>query len=376
MNNHLPDDIVLNILARLPVKSVLRMRCICQSWCSSITTPNFISTHTLVNNNKDHCYIIHNLWTTRDSRVAFDCHTFDRISEFGIPHDFPSECVIVGSCNGILCVAGCGSVSTDDVIYLWNPSIRKFKQLPNTCLGKLSDVKLGFAYHSENNDYKVVRISCSPFSTLWPLPEIEVYTLSSDSWRRLGISLRNNVMFYCDLFLFSLPLVNGAWHWMVNILEEKEKHKRREEVIVSFDVNSETFRELAMPDDYINADCCLTSLTLFKGKLAFITFGRSEQSGFRNSFYIWVMMEYGVLESWNKVFVGPLERLSFYVAITEYGSLLLRRAIDLVKEDFELVLVDIETLHEKDPDIQDPHSCVAAFMGSLALLDGANMVSY
>uniref|UniRef100_A0A2N9GAB4 F-box domain-containing protein n=1 Tax=Fagus sylvatica TaxID=28930 RepID=A0A2N9GAB4_FAGSY len=266
MNNHLPDDIVLNILARLPVKSVLRMRCICQSWCSSITTPNFISTHTLVNNNKDHCYVIHNLWTTRDSRVAFDCHTFDRISEFGIPHDFPSECVIVGSCNGILCVAGCGSVSTDDVIYLWNPSIRKFKQLPNTCLGKLSDVKLGFAYHSENNDYK--------------------------------------------------------------------------------------------------------------GKLAFITFGRSEQSGFRNSFYIWVMMEYGVLESWNKVFVGPLGRLSFYVAITEYGSLLLRRAIDLVKEDFELVLVDIETLHEKDPDIQDPHSCVAAFMGSLALLDGANMVSY
>ena len=298
------------------------------------------------------------------------------MSEFGIPHDFPSECDIVGSCNGILCVAGFGSVSTDDVIYLWNPSIRKFKQLPNTCLGKLSDVKLGFAYHSENNDYKVVRISCSPFSTLWPLPEIEVYTLSSDSWRRLGISLRNNVMFYCDQFLFSLPLVNGAWHWMVNILEEKEKHKRREEVIVSFDVNSETFRELAMPDDYINADCCLTSLTLFKGKLAFITFGRSEQSGFRNSFYIWVMTEYGVLESWNKVFVGPLERLSFYVAITEYGSLLLRRAIDLVKEDFELVLVDIETLHEKDPDIQDPHSCVAAFMMTLALLDGANMVSY
>jgi hypothetical protein len=88
------------------------------------------------------------------------------------------------------------------------------------------------------------------------------------------------------------------------------------------------------------------------------------------------MMEYGVLESWNKVFVGPLERLSFYVAITEYGSLLLRHAINLVKEDFELVLVDIETLHEKDPDIQDPYSCVAAFMGSLALLDGANMVSY
>ena len=50
--SHLPDDIVLNILSRLPVKSLLRFRCVCKTWDSSITTPNFISTH--LNNNKDH----------------------------------------------------------------------------------------------------------------------------------------------------------------------------------------------------------------------------------------------------------------------------------------------------------------------------------
>ena len=43
--SHLPDDIVLNILSRLPVKSLLRFRCVCKTWVSSITTPNFISTH-------------------------------------------------------------------------------------------------------------------------------------------------------------------------------------------------------------------------------------------------------------------------------------------------------------------------------------------
>ena len=41
----------------------------------------------------------------------------------------------------------------------------------------------------------------------------------------------------------------------------------------------------------------------------------------------------------------------------------------------KFVLVDTETLHEKDFDIQQPSS-VATFMESLALLDGANMVSY
>ena len=57
-------------------------------------------------------------------------------------------------------------------IYLCNPNIRKFKKLPHTCVGDLDDVTLGFAYHSENNDYKVVRISNTPLSA----PEIEVYT--------------------------------------------------------------------------------------------------------------------------------------------------------------------------------------------------------
>ena len=43
--SHLPDDIVLDILARLPVKSLLRFRCVRKSWYFRITSPNFISTH-------------------------------------------------------------------------------------------------------------------------------------------------------------------------------------------------------------------------------------------------------------------------------------------------------------------------------------------
>ena len=46
-----------------------------------------------------------------------------------------------------------------------NPSVRKFKKLPCTCLGKVSIVTLEFAYHSKNNDYKVVRISSCYMST-------------------------------------------------------------------------------------------------------------------------------------------------------------------------------------------------------------------
>ena len=81
--------------------------------------------------------------------------------------------------------------------------------------------------------------------------------------------------------------------------------------------------------------------------------------------------EYGVLESWNKLFVVPLERVAVCIGFTVYGSLLIC-CVQTNNQEQKFVLIDTETLHEKDFDIQQP-LCVANFMESLALLDGANM---
>uniref|UniRef100_A0A7N2M8U2 F-box protein n=1 Tax=Quercus lobata TaxID=97700 RepID=A0A7N2M8U2_QUELO len=113
----------------------------------------------------------------------------------------------------------------------------------------------------------------------------------------------------------------------------------------------------------------------FLYELAFITWEQSEQPGTQYS--IWVMKDYGVVESWNKLRVVPFERVSHCSAFIENGSLLVCYINDQVEEpDFKFVLVDTETLHEKkDLDIQQ-HSYVATFMESLVLLDGANTEAY
>ena len=160
---------------------------------------------------------------------------------------------------------------------MWNPSIRKFKKLPRTCLVKLENVTLGFAYHSENNDYKVVRISSTPSST----KELEVYTLSSDSWRRVGIELTTDVTFGYGKFILPVPLVCGALHWLARIREDG-----RSELIMAFDVNSEKFSNLALPDCLIKANNCERFLASFKGKLTFITFGYDEQPGFPSQYSV------------------------------------------------------------------------------------------
>ena len=166
------------------------------------------------------------------------------------------------------------------------------------------------------------------------------------------------------------PLVSGALHWIAG---EGEVKNPKDRMIVSFDVNSEKFRKLALPPGHMEAKTFETHLSSFKGKLAFI---RSERLG--RVFSVWVMREYGVVDSWTKLFVVPFQRISHCTAFTDYGSLLMfsYNYISRFKYDCEFVLVDIETLQEKkDLGIQISLSA-ATFMESLVLLDGANVVSY
>uniref|UniRef100_A0A7N2R363 F-box domain-containing protein n=2 Tax=Quercus lobata TaxID=97700 RepID=A0A7N2R363_QUELO len=370
-NNHLPYDVVLKILGQLPVKSVMRLRCVSKSLYSSIASPDFISTHLNninINNNNinhDNAHVIHiesesTRATNRQVCMVALARTFDRISEIGVPFDFPTKCVqIVGSCNGLLCLA---DYPPGNVVYLWNPSTRRFKKLSHTCLGLLKHVTLGFAYCSENNDYKVVRTSGSSLST----SEIEMYTLSSDSWKRVEISVTTDVIF-CKNLVSPIPFVSGALHWMSSV---KEENRMTETDIMAFDVNSEKFRKLALPHGSIDGPLLQRCVASFRGKLAFF-----EESGFQYS--IWVMGDYGVVESWNKLFVVPFERVSCWISLTDYGSLMVWYRNDRAEgQGFEHALIDIETLQEKkDPDIQHP-SYVATFMESLVLLDGTNVESY
>ena len=112
-----------------------------------------------------------------------------------------------------------------------------------------------------------------PSHTLQPMPppEFEVYSLSSDSWRKVefGISWRPNIWYYSINNNSPFPFVIGHLHFMVGTIREtgqQEMHPR--EMILSFDVNSEKIGELPVPDDdSFQGDISYGKrLTLFKGK--------------------------------------------------------------------------------------------------------------
>ncbi|XP_023888146.2 F-box/kelch-repeat protein At3g06240-like [Quercus suber] len=395
--NHLPHDVVLNILATLPVKPLVRFKCVSKLWDSSITSPNFISTHLNIVNNKkddnDHAYLIQTCIRYNSPKIpitrkvlCFD-RTFDSLFEYSVPSVFDlNTSFLIGSCNGLVCLAQLRKLTAaSDAIYLWNPSIRKFKRLPDSCSSRKAFwLSPGLGYQSKTNDYKVVK--------LWGTPVVaEVYTLSSDSWRKVEISLRAKVV-VTRIEPYPFPLFfSGALHWFA-YHSEGERKFLDPTMILLFDVNNEKFREMALPD---GDKLIVQYLSVFKGDLAFISCGYPEndddlQSDSQQCF-IWVMRDYGVDESWNKLFSIRFENANIiFFGCTENGELLLDKKVKeesedggvkidestILSDDTTIVSLDPETLHEKDLGIlRYVTHIVTTFKESLVLLDGATGLS-
>ena len=67
------------------------------------------------------------------------------------------------------------------------------------------------------------------------------------------------------------------------------------------------------------------------------------------------MTEYGVVDSWNKLFVVPFEIVAYFIAFTKYGSLHTFWCIHspVEQKQYKFLLIDAETLQQKkDHDIQ------------------------
>ena len=129
--------IFCEILSWLPVKSILRFRCVCKSWLHLISTSYFTELHfSRVSRDRGE--------ELRLLAPHDDPHTFID-SEFPIINNGPAEASIilempsfctsrssllrfVGSCNGLICLGDRGGSILN--LMLWNPCTREAFWLP------------------------------------------------------------------------------------------------------------------------------------------------------------------------------------------------------------------------------------------------------
>ncbi|RZC47831.1 hypothetical protein C5167_040783 [Papaver somniferum] len=285
----IPDDIILDILTRLPVKSLLRFRCVCKFWYELLKTSNFAELHLNLSLKYGYDGIVYN-HVGKISCVDYDSLVSSTtlastLSNMVAHIDYPLEHRmerILGTCNGLVCYL----TSQKDII-IWNPCTKDYKQIPtppeiiNTKSRGIHVLyKYGFGYDLKTEDYKVARIA----NIRDKYSEIAVYSLKLNLWKMYGdIPVRSP---YEDLVLFE-----GIFHWV----ELPPSGSQRPRMIFSFDTGSQILNRIPLPQHFSDK-FNMIHVRLLGGCLYLIG------SLYMTCSEAWMMRDYGVHESWTKMF--------------------------------------------------------------------------
>ncbi|KAF5746139.1 putative F-box and associated interaction domains-containing protein [Tripterygium wilfordii] len=289
----LPQEIIMDILSRLPPISLFQIKFVCRSWRNLAQDPLLLLMHNSYMNHSDPSIILHSDCPVRNQIYYLDLNEENRmVKTIHVPPlpDFD----LVGSCNGLLCLC---DMKRRDPIYILNPFIRHCTELP-VSEGMISHhygrPLLGFGFNPTTNEYKVIKVANYPIPRLRRGPArfttdayAEIFTIGSHTWRSLG-SLP-----YRFLRLQSQTLVNGRLHWFTWQTREDGLDRK----LLSFDIDSELFQEVATPEcgSFDNRG---SYLMVLKDCLSAVVYQNCRYWNFD----IWVMRDYTVKESWIKKF--------------------------------------------------------------------------
>ncbi|XP_059639156.1 F-box protein CPR1-like [Cornus florida] len=289
--SEIPLQVVADILSRLPVKPLLRFRCVSKSWCALIDDPHFIKSH-----------LNQSIKTNSNRRLIFS--DFDLFSiDLDSPSDDDDEEEEVEELDLHLYHPLKNEEKTKAKRHCpWNPSTRKHHKLPVTPIEfsrkhwSSSDTIYGFGYDGVSDDYKVVRIveyyskdDGDSFDS-----EVKVCNLKSNTWRRI------QALPCYLLYDRNATLANGALHWLVC----RKPYSDRANLIAAFDLGVEEYRLVPQPD-YSDKSFEMNVVVLGEWLcvLCHIHSFRVE---------LWVTKEYGIKESWTRLFsVLPTEISSY-----------------------------------------------------------------
>ncbi|XP_026395955.1 F-box protein At3g07870-like [Papaver somniferum] len=324
----LPDDIIVDILLMLPVKSIIRFRCVCKNWRNWLSRdPSFIKRHlkNSIESGTFNCFSISrhqefNILRGKSSSLTAlqdDCFESINLLDFPLKSQLVKDPDILfdihGSCNGLILMRSRTRRSRprDINLCLWNPTTKEIKEIEldsevkygpacsQVLQVKQSKVTYGLGYDCETDDYKIVKANAfydydSNAQGVYCGSEVQVYTLGSDSWKTLP-----NIVPYKIVDSSTRASVNGALYWIATRCHSDTVQKSN--LILSFDIKGENFREVPLPSQVIelfgfNSPVRRTTLSVLGGCLCVVFLGRNDTE-------VWVMKDHKVRESWTKLFV-------------------------------------------------------------------------
>ncbi|XP_074313480.1 F-box protein CPR1-like [Silene latifolia] len=296
----LPMELILScILPKLPVKSLLRFKCVSKSFLAEISSPEFDA-----------------LFPKANRLLIFpgDAETFSfSVYELDSPHSPPTVCpypilsseryapvlTMVAYCESHILIA-CRNVRPNHLILL-NPTTHIHRIIPTPYLNDWSGhIEYGMCHFLDefnNDDFKIVRFSqYNDPNTDNSLREVMVYSLRTNSWKLIESEKPTT-----ELIRNPILVQN---HLLVMTFEDCYRCLMR---IGCFDIKAERWSNDVLLSDILLGEIgpnptryCLYHLGVLEGQLRFSCYDMTKWT-----YSIWVMKDFGVKESWFKLMSVP-----------------------------------------------------------------------
>ncbi|XP_021748726.1 F-box/kelch-repeat protein At3g06240-like [Chenopodium quinoa] len=366
----LPDEIIVEIFSWLPAKSVGRFRCASKPWRSLLTQPQFIESHLTRTKRlprEEESLIL----VSHDSHCLYsiqfnNSHLFDELTSVLATkltfdgHHFSSSCLHLASCDGLTIVK-----DEEEKFLLINPTTREIKVLPSSPYAP-NPLTCGLGYDSVNDDYKVVMISHSGTDAQML---VSVYSARNGTWK----SVENSPFDHSESKYTSVVSVDGYINW-VAFRPSDDMY-----AIAAFDLEKEIFQEVPLSslvdDDKSVLDDSEEFSDTDSEEFEFDQLAKlggclcaypSSISDTCHEIFVAMMKEYGVKESWTKIFISDFDAEITPLCLLGKKQMVL--VLDEQTTGETLVMYDLEERTVKDivvHGIPDRFGVGGSFMESL-----------
>ncbi|KAJ7981184.1 F-box protein [Quillaja saponaria] len=316
------DDLLTEILLRIPIKSVFMCKCVSKRWLSLISDPFFPSSYTslrghnltghnwtLLTNHHNNITSHHNNLTWHEwslirshrkfkskntkkytgSNVTIKNHPDFLSPGFSLEFlpveiPYPCGCCILASSNGLLLCRGFIVEAGRAVYYVCNPLTKQCASLPAS-LPSIPNMYVQVGFISDDKGFKVVMISpdytgnsdslnYSVLSASYTCSELDEW-----KWRHVNSSISppHNVWFLEG----NRPFVTykGILHW-----QDKQNHR-----IIAYDTNTDTDHVVKLPTEKARHNQGL--LGTCQGRLRYL---EAAHDGIRSlcTWSVWSLLDY------------------------------------------------------------------------------------
>ncbi|KAL2232795.1 F-box protein At5g07610-like [Sesamum indicum] len=230
------EDLLTEILLRLPTKSLLRFKCVSIQWLNLISSPYFARNHSLQNPNPSTSGLfLYQYPSLLYLTLAVEPNVTSRPSFGPVPildflriTPFASNLTIFSSCNGLLLCLLVSPPSwhdTDVIYFVSNPTTKKSSPLPSLqMLAERPIVTMDLAFDPrESPHYKVICFRhCNPPDG--PEFEIQIFSSETGSWKicqgpflniRAGILFRGRGVYWNKRIHYLDSTGGGSFYFKV-----------------------------------------------------------------------------------------------------------------------------------------------------------------